>query len=650
MAKLREFARPCFDARGAWIATPAPPETREWLWLSYAFLAGSAEEIDFASRLVMEAPEILSGHSGRPGRPYCVFASTHALHLLVAHGERFTPAARRRLEGWARRTITDDPGGARADLQFHGYNDNMPAKATLGLILGGERFGDPKAVEHGLWNLHQLRLMLARRGVISEHCSPTYSAIPLTIFAEIARLSVTAEARELAAAIHEHLWAEILAHYHAPTRSIAGPWSRAYATDSAGHLSNLHFLLWVVFGSDFVPDPVAELLPAEGRAPRNLVVHHSGDRFFVGANWALFADCEQQIPGHLLTWLEQRRYPFDFHATAERAEGFPEYPAGTVSIHSHQASTYALGTSNGDWVQQAEHWHLVYRRVEKARDFADIRHLTTRYLVDDELPGKPERSPLSNASGETDCTREHATHHTLQHKNIALVAARPLAALAGRAIRRMGLAIVLPEHLNAVEHVRFADGHFWLSDGPFMMAVRPLGVSRWSGNEPEATILRNGSYRFLFLPNYVGPERTFTPEELAATVNGFVSIAASREETSPEKFREAVLAASLRDTTWVNQRTIRWSGCGHTLELCCGIYSGGVRYATVDGLEVPLCAWSAAGLPHERLPVVHTAAQPNPYPFPYGAEADGWNEFPSRQMCHPDRVVAEAESACGSSV
>ncbi|MDR1281195.1 MAG: hypothetical protein LBK99_10285, partial [Opitutaceae bacterium] len=421
LATLRHYARPRFDpGTAAWLATPATPETREWLWLAYAFLDADAtpDAHAFASRLILAAPEITSGHSGEAGRPYCVFANTHALHLLLLHGGKLTAPARRRLETWARPTITDNPGGARADLQFHGYNDNMPAKATLGLILGGEFFGDRRALEHGLWNLHQLRLMLARRGVISEHCSPTYSAIPLSMLAEIARLSATPEARELAAACHEHLWAEILAHYHAPTRTIAGPWSRAYATDSAGHPGNLHFLLRLALGPGFVADPVRELLPpapsaadtnaagtsgvATTAAPRNLVVHHGGDRFFVASNWSLFAACEQHVPEHLLAWLGHREYPFDFRATAERGEGGlpgepPAFAAGRITIHSHQTPGYALGTSNGDWPQQAEHWHPVYRRTPPsapAADFADVRHLTTRYLLNDILPGNPATSPL----------------------------------------------------------------------------------------------------------------------------------------------------------------------------------------------------------------------------------------------------------------
>jgi hypothetical protein len=633
MAQVRRFSRPYFDAQGDWVATPTAPETREWLWTTFAWLDGDEADRAFASRIVLSAPQI-----GTDAVPYCVFANTHALHLLVQHGDKFTPAARDRLEEWGRRTIMDNPGGARADLQFHGYNDNMPAKATLGLILGGEYFGDARAVEHGLWNLHQLRLILARRGVIAEHCSPTYTPLTLTNLTEIAKFSGNAEARQLAAACCEHIWAELMAHYHAPTRAIAGPYSRAYATDSAGHLSNLQFLLWQTFGPDFVPDPTPGIFSKKTR----LVVHHGGDHFFVAANNAFFASCEQQPPAHLIAWLKQRSFPFAFSATAERGEGgflteeksYGDFAASRIAVRSYQTGTFAIGTSNGDWINQAERWHVVYRRTSQpqARTLADIRHLTLRYLVNDYLPGMKAVSPRGDDEGEVDYVPEKGSYHTLHKDNITLVAARPLVSLAGQPIHRMGLAIILPEHLNTVDDVRFEEGHLWIEDGPFMLAVRPLGIRSWGGSTPEFSVIQSGAYRLLFFPNYQGEPRTFTREELLATTNGFVAVAVSRDETDMETFREMLRAAHLRDTIWINQRTLRWEGFGHVLEMSYGLLSDGLRFATIDGVEPAAVPWLADGLDHAQLPLTGTASQPNPCPYPYGENGDGWGVFPSAHL------------------
>ncbi len=646
-AKIRRFHRSYFNAEGQWQATPIPPANREWLWNVFAWLDGDADERDFASRLILQAPELRvepngSGHGPDSKIPYNIFSSTHAMHLLAAHGSIFSGQARARLENWARRTITDNPGGARADLQFHGYNDNMPAKATLGLILGGEYFSQPQAVKHGLWNLHQLRLLLTRRGVIAEHCSPSYSALTLTNLTEISLLADNAEARELATACCEHIWAELLAHYHAPTHSIAGPYSRAYARDSAGHLSHLHFLLWKVFGDGFVPNPKNELFSAN----TSLILHHCGDRFGVESGYAFIASCNHSPPPPLMDWLNRRSYPFDFTATTERGDG-DQFDASRIHLQLHQTKAFALGTSNGDWINQAERWHVVYQRTSEKPDtlrkprFGDRRHLTMRFLVNDKLPGIIASSPRGEASGEVDYTPEQATYHTLQQGAISLVAARPLASLAGQPIHRMGLAIILPEHLNEAGEVKFEDGHLWIMDGPFMMAVRPLGIRRWGETTAEFRVLKSGNYRLLFFPNYEGNPQKFTTEELQGTTGGFVAICASLldEHQSWEdsrlmcsRFRDTVLESSHVDTIWGNQRTILWQGFGHTLEMSCGLITDGLRFATIDGKEPATPPWHADGLPIEALPFGRTGFHPNPYSFPYDKNADGWTTFPSARL------------------
>ena len=628
----REAARGSFSPAGAWTGPGAPPECREWLWAVFALLAGDPADVELASRLVIAAPP-----PGTPDYPFCVFANNHAVHLLVCHGGDFAAPARARLEGWARQALQEKAGSRQAALQFHGYNDNMPAKATLGMILGGEYFGDAPAVAQGLWNLHQLRLLLARRGVISEHCSPTYTPLTLTNLAAIAAHARSAEARALAGACVERIWVELLAHYHAPTRSVVGPFSRAYATDSAGHLSNLHFLLWLVFGPDFVPDPLAEI----SRRPPRLVVHHSGDVPFVLLCLAFVAADRHEPPAWAVEWMSGRRFPFRFAATTERGEGGTlgagpaAWPASSVSLAGFQTPTFALGTSNGDWISQAERWHLVYRRTAAARDWSDVRHLTLRYVVDDDLPGRIIPSPRGDRQGEPDCLTERGLHHTLQADAISMVVSRPVLDLAGKPVRRLGLAVIIPEHLNRVADLRWEDGHVWLRDGAFRLAIRPLGIRRWSPAAPAVSFLESGSYRLVFFPNHQGEPRAFTEDELRATTNGFVAIATSDAECPDAEFRSRVLAAGLWDYIWNNQRVVQWHGFGRALELSYGVLTNGVRHAVIDGAAATTPAWSADDLPLARLPLADTGAQPNPWPFPFQAGGDRWSEFPSAILSAP---------------
>ncbi len=629
---VRDWARNYFSPDGSWRGPGAPPETREWLWTVFAELDGGPADLELASRLVLAAPE-----PGRPDYPFCVFANNHAAHLLAVHGGLFSPAARARLETWTRQALQEKAGDRQAALQFHGYNDNMPAKGTLGLVLGGEYFGDTAAVEHGLWNLHQVRRLLARRGVISEHCSPTYSPLTLTNLTSIAAHARSAEARELAAACVARIWAELLAHYHAPTKSVTGPYSRSYMTDSVGHLSALHQLFWLVFGPDAVPDPMAELQ----RQPARLVVHHSGDVFFVMICFAFVAASHHEPPAPFVDWVRGRQFPFRFAATTERGEGGTlgagpaAWPASPVTIENFQTALFAVGTSNGDWVHQAERWHVAYRRKQQVQDWADVRHLTLRYLVNDGLPGQTEPSPRGDFNGEPPLVPEHGAHHVVQAGAIAMIVSRPGPPLAGKPVTRMGLAVVLPEHLNRVEVLKWESGHVWLRDGRFQMAIRPLGIRAWSTATPPVQFLESGAYRLVFFPNYEGEARQFTDDELKATAAGFIAIPASLDDFSEEEFRTQVLSAQLTDYIWNNQRIVQWSGFGRTLELSHGILTNGVRFVAVDGTAVNTPVWSADGLPFAELPLAGSALELNPKPFPFQPDGDRWSVFPSALFAKP---------------
>ncbi len=265
------------------------------------------------------------------------------------------------------------------------------------------------------------------------------------------------------------------------------------------------------------------------------------------------------------------------------------------------------------------------------KDWADTRHLTMRYLVDDELPGRIIASPRGDFRGEPDAVPDQGLHHTVQGETLSLVVSRPVAALAGRAVRRMGLAIVVPEHLARVESLEWKDGHVWLRDGSFQLAIRPLGQAGGS----SAVFLESGSYRIIFFPNHAGEPRTFTAEELAATAAGFVAIPGWLDETPAPDFRRQVLAASLTDYIWDNQRVVQWRGLGRSLELSHGLLTNAVRYAAVDGVEVNGPAWEADGLPFAQLPLAGTGGEANPKPFPFRAEGDRWTEFPSAIFSAP---------------
>lgn len=614
------LARQCIGPDGRWLLACEPPEDRQWLWLAGSLLAdGLPEDRAFAEALIIAAPpsDMANGLDLHPAAPWSIFANNHAITLLHRHGTQLSGSARERLLGWARQALQDHPGNRQADYQFHGYNDNMPAKATCGLILGGELLGDRRAVAHGIWLLRQLRDQLARRGVISEHASPTYSPLTIAYLSEIAHDARDPEARRIAAACAERMWAEILGRYHPGLGMIGGPYSRAYAVDSVGHLSQMNHLLWLQFGSEVHPDPLAELT----REPARLVVHHDGDIFFNLTERAWFSTMPWDPPAHLVAWMRNRGFPHRMIATAERAEGaIPagmSHAAGTILATSWHEPDFALGTSDGDWGHcQAEEWFLSWRRRAPVADIADIRCAFPRMLADNAHPGEPTHHGLWR--GETGFAGDLARSHTLQAGRSSLLLMSPATFLAGRPFRRLRMLVAVGEHLAPLDRFELdvARRCLWIEDGPLRIGIRFLGCLGF-GAPAQLTSERRDGYAMAWLHLWDGPARAFTADELATASCGYVAEIGLTAEETRDAFTTRVLAAPLTDYEYFAQRTVRWRGAGGELAMAVGLRSWGRRFASIDGRQVTEPAWEATGLPAEKLPFLGGSAPDGLYDLPH---------------------------------
>ena len=578
-------------------------KTRTIVWLCFGLLPGTPADVELANAIL----EKLEFHMHVPARsdaeitsPFDIFVTNHAVHLLVLHAGKMTPTVREKLEGWARAGLADYAGNRQCDYQFHGYNDNMPAKATLGMVLGGEYFGDEAAVEHGLWNLRQLRDLLTRRGLMSEFNSPTYTPFSLVNLTSVALHARSNEARELAGLVCERLWAEILGHFHAPTGMNGGPYSRAYLPDTLGHLCTLSNVLWLARGEGIIPDPLREM---ESDSPRLSRYHHSQPDSM--GRFALMASCEYFVPGYLDEWVNKRNYPFQIRATAERGDGGGTFHAGEVVTTQYQEEDFSLGTAEGESWSQAEVWYLRYRRTISARGIEDIRTVYAGTFINDQSPNDGiDKVPPNWAA------------HTLQDRRVALVLTRPTLSLAGMEIERLKLSLVLPTHFSAVDKLEVRDGHVFVQDGPVRLAFRPLNAALHGGAEPiEIEGVTN--YQVISFPNYAGPKRVFTREELGGMINGFVSVVGLTAEESHEDFVRRVTGAELVDYWYFKLRTVRYRLGGTLLEAGYAVDSDRVRYACINGKPVPRPIWEAGGLPAERLPFLSGAAETNPLSIPF---------------------------------
>ena len=607
-----ELCHTWFDSEGNWTNVAGwtdryvkweDVQTRTIVWLCFGLLPGSEADVRLANAIL----ERLEFHRHVPARSavevtsvFDIFVTNHSVHLLNLHAEKLTAAARAKLEGWARAGLADYAGNRQSDYQFHGYNDNMPAKATLGLVLGGEYFGDEAAVAHGMWNLRQLRDLLTRRGLMSEYNSPTYTSFTIANLSSVAQHARSGEARALAGQVCERIWAEILGHYHAPTGMSGGPFSRAYLPDTLGHLSTLNDVLWLARGDGVIPNPVAELR----REPVRLAHYHRSRADSMG-RFSLMASCEYVVPRHLEEWVEARSYPYEIRATAERGDGGESFHAGEVVTSQIQEEDFCLGTAEGESWTQAEMWYLRYRRTARARGIEDIRTAYAAYFMNDQAPDDG-----------TDKVSPHGTIHTLQDGRVALLVARPLLSLAGKEIDRLRLSVVLTAHFGAVEKLEIREGHVFMEDGPVRMALRPLNAALHGGAE-KIRIEEVQNYQVVSFDNYAGAKRTFTRAELGGMLNGFVSVMGRTEEESYEEFVNRVAGAECVDYWHSGSRTVRYRLGDTLLEMNYAVEADRVRFACINGRLMPRPAWEADGLPAERLPFLTGEPEPNALRIPY---------------------------------
>jgi hypothetical protein len=599
---------------GRWTNPPQPlPKTYNRLifWLCMGLLDGSEEDVRLGNAILERTPLYLKAPDSEGDTPaFDIFVSNHAMQMLILHGDKLSASIRLKLESWARVGLRDYRGNRQSDLQFHGFNDNMPAKATLGLILGGEYFGDTDAVEHGLWNLRQLRDLLTRRGLISEYNSPTYTPFTLVNLTEVAHHARHPEAREIAGQCVERLWADVFSHYHAPTGMAGGPYSRAYHFDSVGHLSTLSFLLWLILGDEVRPNPAEEfgresirLLHAHGFCPESL------------GRLSWVASCHLNPPPDLVLWQQNRKYPFEVRATSERGGGEHSiYPSEVVTAQ-RQEKDFSLGTALGEaWsVHQSEPFYLTWRRRQPACSVEDVRVGYLKYLIDEEAPRDPEQSIPT-----------HGDVVAIQGGRSALVLARPALNLAGKPVERLKLSVLFPCHFGKHDHVVVRNNHLFLEDGPVRIALRPLNATNWGGNA-ELRLETAPNYLLASFYNYEGEPRAFTREELGRTLNGFACIIGLRDECSREEFQASVLACDCVDTWAFGMRTVRFQSPDNLLEIAYAPATDHIRYTALNGRLYPRPTWQADGLPESKLPFLgEDASSPNPSRIPYHHLRASW--------------------------
>ncbi len=492
-----------------------------------------------------------------------IFHTNIACALLIKHRDQMASDVVKKLENIVREGLRFLPGNRQVDYQFHGYNDNMPAKATMGLILGGEMLGDGDAIEHGLWNLRSLRNMLFRRGINSEYNSPSYTPLSIHAMGEIAHYARNAEARDLALKIEARLWLDLSARFHPEIGVVSGPYSRGYNCDTIAHISSISALLWFVIG-DIARPSILEIFDPR----QQFVLHSKGDYPHNVANRCWNASGAYHVPSEAMRMFEAKFYPFRAVAMAETGDGGPDFPSGPVRIESYLQKDYTVGTSSTHFLggEQSLSYFVTFKKREIPKSFRDIGTIFHKFTINDEVPGMMEAATDSNGrtysnSGERDNLDSRCHMLTLQSESTVMLHTQPALSLGGldvsqltialpnhaeaakpRPIRRLNEMLIFPAHFSSADEVRI--GHracsSWSGDvkhsewigvriGKLLVGVRPMAYTDAYG-VPVVTLEKINNYEVIRTTFYHDAERTFTRGELKLIFGGYVIEHASTDE------------------------------------------------------------------------------------------------------------------------
>ena len=644
-----------YDSRGAWTVASKPPETRERLWIASALYRAEMRALaDGVIRL---------GDTAQYGSArFNIFDTNIAAALLIWYRERMAADVRAKLESLVRDGFSFKPGNRQPDYQFHGYNDNMPAKATLGLILGGELLGVPDAVEYGLWNLRQFRAMLVRAGTNSEFNSPTYSPLTIHAMGEIAEHARHPEARQLAHLIEERLWIDMAARFHPETGVLAGPHSRAYTADTLAHASCASALLWFNLGDAARPSPMLLFERNSG-----LILHHMGDLPFNIAQMCWFASGTFHLPDAALRMFTAKEYPFHAVATSEQGDAGPDFPARPCRIETYLAEDFSVGTATTSMCggEQTMTYFATYRRRKPVQSFRDVGTVFAKMVVNDNVPGlrehgRDEAGAYAN-EGEADMLASRANTIAYQSDATALVLTHPHLSLGGSADAHLQAAVnaapalpltslselvIFPAHSGGADELIVAGERrdawtgavarcAWVAcrRGRLLIGVRSLAYTRTLG-PVRLSLERINAYEVIRVQFYAGATRTFARGELRHVFGGFVAEHASVDEyASLEDFAVSLAAARFTDYFWTTRR-VRYrrdaSRVRPRLEMEVSWSPGSQipRFAAINGQPVRMPILQIDGIANEAVPFLDQPYASVPSFFPWRDFRVEWGDWP----------------------
>jgi hypothetical protein len=507
--------------------------------------------------------------------------------------------------------------------------------ATKGLILGGEALRNEAAYQHGLWNLNQFRRLLSRSAWASEFNSSTYSAVTVSALAKIATFAADPAVRDLARECEHRLWAEILLHYHPGTLHQAGPQSRAYPIDYAGHNHALQLLLWMAFGPEATGrDLLASYFQPDGTE----VIHFSGNYWQSIAEFCEMLDTELHVPEELAHLITERSYPAVLRGRSECMGRFDDQSAD-YQTETYMTERFSLGTVNGPLCggEHTTSLYATYALKPEVKTYRDAATVFFKYLTSDADLGVLEPSADGGFAGEKFFASQ-GWCYAIQHEHTGLLLCTPNLKNAPVTTDTLKLSLIFPAHYGSIRRSIIGDAP--ARDGAVGECADVAPVSVEAGEVymhiqpmlptslPHATALRfrrQHAYEVLELINYQGTERTFTREELSMALNGLLLTIADRS-TYPtlEVFHAAMSDLLVTDYLFAGHRFVLVQRADVEFEVVLTTNHFGMQTESVNGRHVPRPVFESNQLDVARLPFMSGPVERNIPFFPWGDSMNAW--------------------------
>lgn len=375
-------------------------------------------------------------------------------------------------------------------LDVHWTYTNIYLLDVHNSILGGAIIGDPAVVERGARRLRDWAEHTHADGVPNEFNSATYSAVQINALAAIAQFAADASVGGLAREMEQFLWRDVAAHFHARTRQLAGPHSRAYRRDVVGAPDFLKVLLYRVLGDRSLLDDTP-YYRGSGR---------EGDTLVALTAYHCPPDALEMMRAEATRELRQ---------TAPRDTSLVTYMTWEFALGT-MSRPYGVGDPPEPW--PAHNACILYYAKPEPPGYGV---LYTRYLVNDRRVG----GATYESSGESVDLWEEGAFRAAQSGADAIVAygllsrgQKPVHSL------RLDVRLLGPgAQTEIIAGGRRFDGErmeidagepIAIADGDVYIGIIPLDPTRL-GHEPPVLVWRDGQETIVSVFNYRGPAKQF---------------------------------------------------------------------------------------------------------------------------------------------